>query len=421
MDIGKFLQIIKEGENEKVEFKKDISSDIGEEIVALANAEGGYLLIGVDDSGNIVGCDVKKVKNKLSSFLTSITPPAKIKISKIKINKKEVVVLKVEKSKFLATIGGMAYIRVGTSKRPLSIQEIIALGVENILFPIDSAPTHLKVNSINRDYFKWFLNRRKERGMKKVKNLEEKLQIIKKINGNRRLTLAGALFLCKEPQQYFPHTYVRLIYGDVKERIDGPIWKIVMKLEEKLNEIIPKKEIFVGFERKDEPIFPLRAVREAVINALVHRNYAIYSEVFIELQGLTLKIRNPGGFPPGVTPENPMPVPRNPILYELMYEVGYIEKQGSGIIMMKELCKANNVKLSFNIKPNFTEVILRFISKEKDLLSFLEEPISASKLAKILKISKPTLLKKLKKLERAGVVESIGKGAFVRWVRKNHS
>ncbi|WP_203218964.1 RNA-binding domain-containing protein [Geoglobus acetivorans] len=59
MDLGFILKLIREGESEKIEFKRSATGDINREICAFANAEGGYILIGVDDDGNIVGCNVK--------------------------------------------------------------------------------------------------------------------------------------------------------------------------------------------------------------------------------------------------------------------------------------------------------------------------------------------------------------------------
>ena len=73
MKIGKFLDLIKKGENERIEFKSRISKDIGEEICALGNSNGGHIFIGVDGEGNIVGCNPKKAKeqncHRLLSFI----------------------------------------------------------------------------------------------------------------------------------------------------------------------------------------------------------------------------------------------------------------------------------------------------------------------------------------------------------------
>jgi len=422
MDINLLLKILANGENEKVEFKKKISRDIGEEIVALSNVGGGYIIVGVDDDGKIVGCNVNDAKRKITDHLISVIPPVNVRFYEFNIDGKHVLVVEVEESKTLATIGGIAYIRIGTSKRPLSISEIISLGTEYTIMPVDSMRTDIKASEMDKNIWRWFLKKRGERGLKSVKNLKEKLGIVKKLNDETYLTLAGLLFFHRNPQNIMPHTYIRLKYGDTWERIDGPIWSQVEKTVKRLLEIIPKRSILKGIERIEEPAIPIEVLREAIVNAVVHRNYSIFSEIFIEYIGNTLEIKNPGSFPPGSTPENPKPIPRNPVLYELMFEAGYVERQGGGIEMMKEKCREYGIHMTYDISPYYTRLKFEFPlvevmdEIEKKVLSLLTIPRSSSEIARALNLSKPTILKRLKILERRGLVKCIGRGARTKWV-----
>jgi ATP-dependent DNA helicase RecG len=422
MNIEELMKLIASGENEKVEFKRTVSSDIGEEMVALSNAGGGVIIIGIDDYGKVVGCEVRDAKEKVSNFLSSITPPIKVKFHQFNIDGKDILAVEVEESKSIATIGGIAYIRTGTSKRPLSLPEIISLGAEYVLIPLDSTHTSVRPSEIDEGYWRWFIRKRSERGLKKIPKLKEKLGVVKKVDNDIFLTLAGLLFFHRDPQQILHHTYVRVVWGEISERIEGPIWKQVDKVIERLRELLPRKSIIKGVERLDLPIIPLEVLREAIVNALVHRNYGIHSEVFVELKANKLEIRNPGSFPPGTTPEHPIPIPRNPLLYELMYQAGYVERQGGGIDMMKKLCAENGIKMNYDITPYYTT--LRFEAPlyealdemERKIISMLVEPLSSSEIARALAKSKPTVLKKLKSLEKRGLVKSVGSGPRTRWV-----
>jgi ATP-dependent DNA helicase RecG len=85
--------------------------------------------------------------------------------------------------------------------------------------------------------------------------------------------------------------------------------------------------------------YPIAAIREAIINALIHRDYLISSDIRVFIFDDRIEISNPGPFPEGVTPERPLHIARNPILCQLMRDIGFIEKYGSGIYFMRDFCK----------------------------------------------------------------------------------
>ena len=421
MEIEDLLKIIASGENEKVEFKRMVTNDLGEEIVALSNSGGGIIVIGVDDNGKIVGCNIKDSKERISSFLSSIIPPVKASFSSFNIEGYKVLVLEIKESKSITTIGGIAYIRAGTSKRPLSLPEILSLGAEYVLIPLDSTRTSIKSSEIDKSIWRWFLEKRAERGLKEIKGLKEKLGIVKKMDGKEVLTLAGLLFFHRNPQETMPHTYVRIRYKDSWDRVGGPAWKQVEETIRRIMNLLPKTSVLKGISRVEISPIPIKVLREAIVNALVHRNYGIYSEVFVDVEGDILRIRNPGSFPPGASPENPVPIPRNPILYELMFETGYVERQGGGIEMMKRLCIEYNIDMKYDVTPYYTTLsfkmsIYEFLGDlEKSIISLLTEPHSSSEIAGVLGLSKPTILKKLKSLEKMGLVKSVGSGPKTKW------
>ncbi len=109
-------------------------------------------------------------------------------------------------------------------------------------------------------------------------------------------------------------------------------------------------------KRKEVWEYPLEALREAVINAIVHRDYAAPSNVQVEIYDDRIEIWNPGRLLPGITIEDlykkeHKSVIRNKLIAQVFYDIGYIEKYGSGTIKIIDLCKQHGIPL-----PEFKEV-----------------------------------------------------------------
>ncbi|HIE36372.1 MAG TPA: ArsR family transcriptional regulator [Candidatus Omnitrophica bacterium] len=416
MKLEELLMLVKEGENEKIEFKKDFTKDIGKEICAFANSDGGHIIVGVTDEGKIIGYKTAKIKEKISSLLLSVTPVPKISFHEFKIDGKKILVTKVEKSKSLTTLGNIAYIRIGTSKRILTMQEIIESAVERIWITTDKIPTDISTNEIKEKYFNIFSEGRVKKGLKHAsKSLLKKLGIILKTNGREVLSFAGALCFLEIPQDYFPFTSVRIKISNEWYRIEGSIFELIEKTIETLYEKMGKFGFVEKTKRADITIFPVRALREAIVNALVHRNYTIESEVFVHFEGRRIRIINPGSFPPGVMPEDPKPVPRNPLLYEIMFQAGYVEKEGSGIKMIFKECEKAGVNVKYILKENFTEVKFEipevFSETEIKIINLLKEkPMKSSEIANILGVSKVSALVYINSLLKKGKIKKKGGG-----------
>ncbi|MFH1432392.1 MAG: ATP-binding protein [archaeon] len=119
--------------------------------------------------------------------------------------------------------------------------------------------------------------------------------------------------------------------------------------------------------------YPPDAIREAVVNALIHRDYREPSEVKMFIFDNRLEITNPGTFPKGATPDNPVHKPRNPLLCEYMKDIHYIEKYGSGIYLMQKLCKEWGIgKPEYTLDRYWTKIVFK-PSKAGILLSVIRK------------------------------------------------
>ncbi|ALM74020.1 AlbA family DNA-binding domain-containing protein [Thermococcus barophilus] len=427
MKLEEFLKLIAEGESERIEFKARPTKDIHKEICALANAHGGYIIIGIKKDGTPIGCDAKEAREQISQALLSIIPPVRVKTHTVKLEDKEFLVIEVPKSKTLCTVGGVAYIRIGNSIRPLSIQEIIMLSTELGALTWDEVPVE-PLSKAKSEYIEWFFNAmEKARGRKIPKeDWNRYLRSIKAVKG-KKLTNAGVLFFTDVEDM--PHAGGRIIYmeGDepkaVKE-FHGPVWKVIDEMFNELERGFKWFEVTVGVKRVRIPEYPLRAVREAIINAFAHRNYAISSDVRVFVYSDKLVIKNPGGLMPGVDLNDPEHVPRNPVLSQLLYDSGYIEKYGYGIRMIRSECKKHGlVEVEFKNRANAFEVIFRkrteelLDEKDKMILELLSEPRSSTELGSALHLSKPAVVSRLERLMNLGLVKKIGSGRNTRYVR----
>jgi ATP-dependent DNA helicase RecG len=116
-------------------------------------------------------------------------------------------------------------------------------------------------------------------------------------------------------------------------------------------------------KRKEVWEYPLEALREAVINAIVHRDYSVPSNVQVEIYDDRVEIWNPGGLLPGITVEDlykkeHKSVVRNKLIAQIFYDLGYIEKYGSGTIKIIDLCKQNRLPTpEFKKEKSLTENI----------------------------------------------------------------
>jgi len=169
---------------------------------------------------------------------------------------------------------------------------------------------------------------------------------------------------------------------------------------------------------------------ESIINALIHRNYFEPADTRVAIFDDRVEVISPGSFPKGVTPEKPKHVPVNPILCQLMYDVGFIEKYGSGIYMINELCEEWGIpKPEYNLSEVETKVIFRSSGKaivineiekigvelnerQREGLKIIFErgKITNTDYAKMFKISRNTATNDLSGLIRKGLIKRVGRG-----------
>ena len=440
-------EILKGTENTTVEFKEEINESIFKIISAFANKDGGIIFIGISDKKEIKGLECTNrmlgdLTNKIVNLL-GIHP----KIEYIKINKKDVLQIKVKKNTLPVSYKGKYYTRVGNTTREMQREELRSFFIKGTNW--DGFTGNYNLDEIDPETVIKFIRMASRNGRlqtadenEDIKTILEKLKLI--ING--KLTKAAIMLFGNDPQKYFINALVRVgrfkdettIIGD--RRIEGNLFKQIEEAEEAIKNFINVRYEITGEQltRKDIWDYPLEAIREALLNSVIHRDYFKYNvQTQIKIFNDWIWFFNTGGLPEGITLEqlkttHPS-VARNPLIVHIFYLAGLIEEYGSGIgRIMDTLKKANLPEPEFKEefagfslymrKDYYTEERLKEMGlndRQIKAVMYVKEKgkITNKEYQELNKVSKPTSTRDLDGLVKKSILEKIGitgKGTFYR-------
>ena len=338
------------GEGFTTEFKRAMPSDLGREICAFANATGGVIMLGVSDAGEIVGvADHNQLKSRVQSTARSADPPISVEVESVG-EVLCVVVPPQERKPY--SFGGRFFIRDGANSQQMSNEE-----VENLFYAVgrlhfDKKPCEIFSMESDLDDETWA--RFSERA--KIPVAMERLVALRNlglVDGQDRMTHAGAWLLARDIRRFTTtaHVSCALFMGIEKVRIldrrdfhsDIPtmIDEVVAWILTKIN----VEYIIKHVRRQERPELPEEALREAVANAVAHRDYRSTANVQIYVFKDRIEIVSPGGLPAGMEEADlgTKSVPRNPLLFGMLYRMDVVENIGSGIRRIRQLCREHEV------------------------------------------------------------------------------
>ncbi len=358
--------LIKQGESQTIELTAKPNTEMGRSIVAFANTNDGVIIIGVSDDKKIQGCSMKD-EQSIANIAHDCKPSIYPEIEKIKRDGKLIFVVWVKKSGSGVDYAhkNIVYRRVGTHDKPMSPKEVVTFAIRSGLIPFDSEICdNASFEDLDEKKVSLYLRKREEiRKIKRPKTLSHD-DILLNLNAAQETqqgllpTNAGILFFSKNLRRFFIQAQLRVVrFKGVKlthpilDRLDcsGTLWEMVDDAEDFIRKTI---RLFgfrteKSFMREDKFEYPIKALREAIINALIHRNYFEPADTRVFIFDDRIEVINPGTFPEGVSPRHPLHRPVNRILCDLMYDIGFIEKFGSGIHMMKQLCREWGNKIPY--------------------------------------------------------------------------
>ncbi len=363
------VELAGRGESQTLEYKlaREDQTELGELITAFANAEGGTVLIGVTDDGEVVGvAEPDAIEAKLVAAAHSSSPALDQVIDTyiLDIGGKAVVVGQLEPvSDAVYSYKSVFRRRRGASNVGLSGPALSELVQQRSNRRFDSQPlAELDVEALNPDSINVMLDSYKRLGplfMAATLTLDSypstsadeflhEAGVLARVGGRSVPTVAGLLMLGSNPQHVLPHATVQcgrfrgLTVRGFHDRklLHGSIYEQMYEVMAFIGRNTALAAYITGVERVDVPQFPIAAVREAVANALMHRDYSARGEVInVNIFNDKIEVISPGGLLPGVSlasvsaGNHPL---RNEKTAALMSWLRLVESWGTGIGRMRE-------------------------------------------------------------------------------------
>lgn len=451
-------KLIKFSESKTLEFKSDLSSlaPVLKTIVAFANTAGGILVLGCAP-GELIGLkNVFKEEERIANAIAdSIHPPLLPEIEIATIEGKDLLIIKIAhwKGPFYLKKEGIpngVYIRLGSTSRPASPELISQLQRSVVSISFDQQPlTDLTIQSLD-------LKKIEQVFKKKVD--KEKLQslgILVSHAGNLVPSIGGLILFGKLPElnQYLPDVRVRCarFLGDNKANIldqfevEGTILDALDLVPKFISRNTRLAAEFKEIRRRDIPEYPTLALREVLVNALVHCDYSVHgAHIQIAIFDDRLEIQNPGMLPFGYTLEDfkaGVSRIRNRVIARVFHELELMEEWGSGFKRCREDCKRGGypipewqelgtfVRVVFGPHPQTRgeypaqRTMLDPLERQKIILSLFKHGSSLSfrEISKLLSqsASERTLRSDLSILKEKKLLISTGRGRAILWQLPN--
>ncbi len=332
-------------------------------VSAFYNTYGGVLLFGVKDkTGEVVGVlDLQKVEHGFSQQLSAKLKTLDIRptVEVVDYAGKKLLIVTCPKGRqapYIISGYERPFVRIGSSNEEATDEQIAQMYRDRSTDPQDRYPLEsATVDDLDLSSAEGYI-RATARTDFQSENLIGALIaegiLAKKTDGTAIPTIAGMLLFGKNVQGFLPHAVIK---ADMKldesktdwddiQTLDGTLFEQIRAAESFIKRNIPVSARIVGFRRIESPAIPLEGLREAVVNALVHRDYRDTSaEIHLRIRGNGVSVINPGGVITPLTIEivlkgNFVPRSRNGTLAEALIRLGqYMEKRGTGVQRMRQL------------------------------------------------------------------------------------
>ncbi len=439
--------LVSGGEGYNVDFKRSVPSkvrELTEEVCSFLNAAGGYLLIGVNDSNAIVGAEIDNSKRSaIQGSIGEISPMCHYSMYDVDVAGKKVWVIEVPSGKNKPYFfSGCTYLREGANSQKLTnVEEIREIFQRHERIYFDAIPLS-KVNLLEQLDKDNFLEFKKEAHIVSDVDDFQVLDSMRVFDDNNIAKSGGVLFFAQHPENVFFHAVVRCVLFKGTDKVyiiddktfGGPLLQQYNKAIEWL-----KGKLQVAYEiegtgpRKEVWEIPLEVFKEAIINALAHRDYDEQgASITIEMFDDRVEITNPGTLLPVVAKNfGRKSLSRNPLIFGLFTRMHLVEHIGSGIPRMcKEMLDAGLPEPIYDTDGMFTVTFRRPINKKMVELTDLQSKViqtvktnpslTMEQIGKAIGIGRTSVYKIVKSLKEIGILEHKGRKSDGEWVVKNN-
>ncbi len=462
MRIEEIKKIIEEQESRTVEFKKSTTqlSSAFKVICAFLNGEGGTVLIGVKDNGEIIGQDVTdNTRREIANEIKKIEPSAPINVSYLKTEKnKYIIAIQVAAGNHVPYVyDGRPYLRNESQLDKMSQHHYEQLLVKRGQLKYsweDFIADNYNINSLDheeiyRTVMDGIAEKRIPASIAK-ENVEKILRQLTLLTDDEELKRAAVVLFAKEIKSPYTQCWLKMARfkgvnksGDFidNQQEHCNVFGMLESADNFLRKHLPIASYFKPdqFKRIDKPALPVLAVREALVNAICHRDYMDHSGyISIAIFDDRVEIWNNGTLPKKLKLEDLKhahdSVLRNELIAKVFYLRGYIEAWGTGTTRMIAYCKEDKIpppkfsertggfvvtfKLAEPIGGYKAEKIYALTARQHEIIKILTKNfLNATQIAEKLKNnpSVRTIQKDLTQMEKQGLVKREGKARAIVW------
>lgn len=342
-------------ENQNIEYKLSWRDEYLKWLCGFANAQGGKIFIGINDNGEVIGVDdykklMDEIPNKAVNHLGLV-----VDVNLRQKDNKRYIEINIPASTVPVSYHGAYHYRSGSTKQELKGTALYEFLLQKIGVPWEQQVVlHATIADIDEDVVKRFLQ--KAIGNKRISEhaaSSDTLTLFKSldlVNEKGELLLAAILLFGKRPKKFAPAAYFKigrfgksksdLLFQDI---VEGNILDMADTVIEILNRKYLARPIsYEGLLRKEPLEYPEQALREAILNAIIHKDYH-GTTTFLSIYNDQLTIWNPGKLPDSLTVDQlkskHRSIPRNRLIADVFFKAGYIEAWGRGIDIIMEGCR----------------------------------------------------------------------------------
>ena len=429
-------------ETENIEFKLQFTEDLYKEVIAFANTDGGVIYIGINNDGEAVGIDnVDENYTRITNGIRDAIMPDVTMFVRYTIQENKVVKISVGegsykpyylKSKGLKPSG--VFVRQGTSTAPASPEQIRAMIKESDGDHFES------MRSMDQDLT--FENAKSAFKKYGIEFAENKYRALGVIHPTEELYTNLALIISDQ----CAHTTKVAVFGDDantefrdSKEFDGSIFKQLDDTYSYLTLCNKKVATFQGLERIEKADYPDAALREALLNALVHRDYSFSGSVIINVNDKEMEFISIGGLLPGLSPDDirsGISQPRNKNLADIFHRLHLIESYGTGIRKIYNLYADCSIQPRIEVTSNTFKIIipnmngtkvsnvqpleiLAISPQKQTVLDFVGKNgfVTEQQIMELVNVKKTRAYNIAKEMCDEGLLKPIGRGRAKKYVR----
>lgn len=423
------------------------AKDLAVALVAFSNAEGGWIVVGIHD-GEVDGVSAERSNELRQASIDHTSPPVRVHVEEIpaELSSGEdgiLLAFRVAPGEVVHEMkNGDCYLRVGDESRKLSFAQRQELHYDRGHAPYDGTLVpgvdveHIADAEQARAYAETL-------GASSVERMLEARSLVTSTG----VTVAAYLLFDEHPQKTMPHACVRVLrYDDLERgsgsrqaladeaevRVEGPLPALVHDAAESIERLIPKRRVLAASGRFEPmPIIPRDAWLEGLVNAVIHRSYSAAGDhIRVEIFPDRIEVESPGRFPGIADTSDPRRIPRysrNPRIARVCTDLRISQELGEGIsrifdeMRMRGLTDPvyeqtpGSVRLTLSAADAIPEQVLARLPRGArgtlDALRRARRPLGTGEVTELTRLSRPTVMKHLAALRKAGLVTWDGNSA----------